>query len=77
MAVKAGNLIFLRGQTGLDLNQKMTHVEDAAGQAEQAMRNVKVLLEEAGSSLEHICRVTTYITDRDAWRRIMQCRHVV
>lgn len=64
MAVKAGNLIFLRGQTGLDLDQNMTHVEDAAGQAEQAMQNVKVLLEEAGSSLEHICRVTTYITDR-------------
>jgi enamine deaminase RidA (YjgF/YER057c/UK114 family) len=62
--VKAGNRIFMRGQTGLDLDQKMVGAGDAAVQADQAMRNVKVLLEEAGSSLEHICKVTTYITDR-------------
>jgi enamine deaminase RidA (YjgF/YER057c/UK114 family) len=63
MVVKAGNRLFMRGQTGLDLNQRLVS-EDAAAQAEQAMQNVKVLLEEAGSSLEHICKVTTYITDR-------------
>ncbi|MEE3215814.1 MAG: RidA family protein, partial [Pseudomonadota bacterium] len=32
-------------------------------QAQQAMRNVKQLLEEAGSSLDHIVKTTTYITD--------------
>src|SRR5207237_8966678 len=37
---------------------------DAAGQAAKAMRNVTQLLEEAGARLEHICKVTTYITDR-------------
>lgn len=64
MVVKAGNRIFMRGQTGLDLDQKMVGAEDAAAQADQAMKNAKVLLEEAGSGLEHICKVTTYITDR-------------
>ncbi len=64
MVVKAGNRIFMRGQTGLDLDQNMVGAEDVAIQADQAMRNVKTLLEEAGSSLENICRVTTYITDR-------------
>jgi enamine deaminase RidA (YjgF/YER057c/UK114 family) len=63
MVVKAGNRIFLRGQTGLDLQQRLVS-EHPAAQAEQAMQNVKQLLEEAGSSLEHICKVTTYITDR-------------
>ncbi len=63
MVVKAGNRLFMRGQTGLDLEQKMGAPDDAAAQAEQAMTNVKLLLEEAGSSLEHICKVTTYITD--------------
>jgi enamine deaminase RidA (YjgF/YER057c/UK114 family) len=63
MVVKAGNRIFLRGQTGLDLEQRLVS-EDAAAQAEQAMQNVKVLLTEAGAGLEHICKVTTYITDR-------------
>ena len=64
MVVKAGNRIFMRGQTGLDLDHNLVAPEDAAAQADQAMRNVKQLLEEAGASLEHICKVTTYITDR-------------
>lgn len=64
MLVKAGRHLFLRGQTGFDLNGGFIGVGDAAAQADQAMKNVKVLLEEAGSRLEHICKITTYITDR-------------
>src|SRR3989442_1835179 len=62
--LKAGNRLFMRGQTGLDLHHRLVAPEDGAAQAAQAMRNVTQLLEEAGSSLEHICKVTTYITDR-------------
>ena len=64
MAVRAGNRVFLRGQTGFDLDGNMTGVGDAAAQAENAMSCVKILLEESGSKLEHICKVTIYITDR-------------
>lgn len=63
MTVKAGNRIFLRGQTGLDLNQKMVDPVDPAAQADQAMQNARTLLEEAGSSLDHVTQVTTYLTD--------------
>lgn len=64
MIVKAGRHIFLRGQTGFDLDGNFVGAGDPAAQADQAMKNVKVLLEEAGSKLEHICKITTYITDR-------------
>ena len=64
MVVRAGNRIFLRGQTGFDLEGNMTGVDDPAAQAETAMQCVKTLLEEAGSKLEHICKTTIYITDR-------------
>jgi enamine deaminase RidA (YjgF/YER057c/UK114 family) len=64
MAVKAGPEIFLRGLTGLDLDGRFVGIGDAAAQAEQAMRNVKLLLEEAGSQMAHICKITTYVTDR-------------
>ena len=64
MVVKAGNRLFLRGQTGFDLNNTLVAPNDAAGQALQAMENTKTLLEEAGSSLADICKVTTYLTDR-------------
>lgn len=64
--VKArGTLVFVRGQVGQDLDTAETvGAGDPAAQADQAMRNVKQLLEEAGSSLEHICRIQVYITDR-------------
>ena len=64
MVVRAGNRIFLRGQTGFDLEGNMTGVGDPTAQAETAMQCVKTLLEEAGSKLEHICKTTIYITDR-------------
>jgi enamine deaminase RidA (YjgF/YER057c/UK114 family) len=64
MAVRAGNRIFLRGQVGQALDGSMVGVGDPAAQADQAMKNVKQLLEEAGSRLEHVCKITVYITDR-------------
>ena len=64
MVVRAGNHIFLRGQVGQDLQGNMVGAGDPGKQAQQAMRNVKQLLEEAGSKLAHICKITVYITDR-------------
>jgi enamine deaminase RidA (YjgF/YER057c/UK114 family) len=65
MSVRAsGALVFLRGQVGQDLEGRMVGVGDAAAQAEQAMKNVKVLLEEQGARLEDICKIAIYITDR-------------
>jgi enamine deaminase RidA (YjgF/YER057c/UK114 family) len=64
MAVRAGERIYLRGQTGSTLEGDFVGYGDAAAQAEQAMQNVKVLLEEAGGSLNDICQITTYIADR-------------
>ena len=64
MVVKAGRNVFIRGQTGLDLDNRFVGAGDPGAQADQAMKNVKILLEEAGSKLEHICKLTTYITDR-------------
>ncbi|MSP81376.1 MAG: RidA family protein [Alphaproteobacteria bacterium] len=64
MVVRAGNHIFLRGQVGQTLDGRTVGVGDPGAQADQAMRNVKQLLEEAGSKLDHICKITVYITDR-------------
>lgn len=64
MAVRAGRHVFLRGQTAIDLDGKMQGLGDPAAQAENAMRCAKILLEEAGSRLEHVCKVTIYLVDR-------------
>jgi len=63
--VRAGNIVFLRGQVGQDLDTaEPVGVGDPTAQTEQAMSNVQTLLEEAGSSLDHICKMVVYLTDR-------------
>jgi enamine deaminase RidA (YjgF/YER057c/UK114 family) len=62
--VARGATVFVRGQVGQDLDTAVSvGIGDAAAQAEQAMRNVQTLLTEAGARLEHICKITIYLTD--------------
>ena len=63
-AVRAGNIVFLRGQVGQDLaTRESVGTGDAAAQTDKAMANIKMLLEEAGSELAHICKIVVYLTD--------------
>ncbi len=64
MVVRAGNTVYLRGQTAMDLDGRIVGVGDPAAQAENAMRCAKVLLEEAGARLQDVVKITIYITDR-------------
>jgi enamine deaminase RidA (YjgF/YER057c/UK114 family) len=63
-AVRAGNTVYLRGQIGQDLDtRESVGVGDAAAQAEQALDNIAMLLDEAGARLEDIVKVVVYLTD--------------
>jgi enamine deaminase RidA (YjgF/YER057c/UK114 family) len=62
--VARGRTVFVRGQVGQDLDNAVNvGLGDAGAQAEQAMANIRQLLGEAGAGLEHICKVTIYLTD--------------
>src|SRR4051794_33507303 len=64
VVVARGATVFVRGQIGQDLGTgESVAVGDPAGQADKAMANVKMLLEEAGASLGEICKITIYLTD--------------
>ncbi|WNJ99989.1 Rid family hydrolase [Thalassospiraceae bacterium LMO-JJ14] len=65
MAVRAGNRVWVRGQTGLDLDGNFIGEGDPAAQAETAMRCTDTLLREAGASLSDIVKLTVYLTDRE------------
>ncbi|MGI9310181.1 MAG: Rid family hydrolase [bacterium] len=63
--VARGTLVFVRGQVGQEIDGFASIADAGPGaQADQAMRNVKQLLEEVGSELSHICRIQIYITNR-------------
>jgi len=62
--VARGTTVFLRGQIGQNLDtSESVCIGDVKGQTEQAMHNIDMLLKEAGGKLEHICKVTIYISD--------------
>jgi enamine deaminase RidA (YjgF/YER057c/UK114 family) len=63
-AVVAGGVVYLRGQIGQDLDtRESVGVGDVEVQTEKAMSNIAMLLDEAGSSLRDIVKVTVYLTD--------------
>ncbi len=64
MAVRAGEQVILRGQTGTDLNEVMRGTGDPVAQAEQAMDNVAALLGEADAGLADVVKATVFVTDR-------------
>jgi len=63
-AVVANGTVYLRGQIGQDLDtRESVGVGDIAAQTEKAMANIAMLLDEAGSKLEDICKITVYLVD--------------
>lgn len=56
-AVVAGDWIFVSGTTGFDY-ASMTISDDLLQQTEQCLRNIEAALQQAGSSLKDVVRVT-------------------
>ena len=62
--VAKGTMVFLRGQVSQDLDTRETlNVGDAKLQTKKTMENIEMLLKEAGSCMEHVCRIVVYLTD--------------
>jgi len=63
-AVVANGVVYMRGQIGQNLEtNEVVGVGDVVAQTNQAMANIKELLEEAGSSLDDIVKTVVYMTD--------------
>jgi enamine deaminase RidA (YjgF/YER057c/UK114 family) len=63
-AVVANGVVYLRGQVGQDLDTSVSvGIGDVEAQAERAMANIKLLLDEAGGTLADIVKVIVYLTD--------------
>jgi enamine deaminase RidA (YjgF/YER057c/UK114 family) len=62
--VARGATVFLRGQVAQNLEtRENVAIGDPAGQARQAIDNIRLLLAESGSDLSQICRCVVYLTD--------------
>ena len=63
VVAKATN-VFLRGQVSQDLETRETlYVGDPKLQTRKTMENIDLLLKEAGSCMDHVCRIVVYLVD--------------
>jgi 2-iminobutanoate/2-iminopropanoate deaminase len=62
-AVVYNGLVYLSGQIPLDPESGQVIAGDIAAQTHRVMRNLKAVLEAAGSSLEHVLKTTVFLKD--------------
>lgn len=66
-AVRVGDLVFTAGQPGIDPATGRVAGETFEAQARQALANLRAVLEDAGSRMERVVKVTCYVTDGAAF----------
>lgn len=62
-AVRVGNLVYTAGQPGIDPATGKAAGDTFEAQARQAFANLAALLEDSGSRLARVIKVTCFITD--------------
>jgi 2-iminobutanoate/2-iminopropanoate deaminase len=68
-AIIHNGLIYLSGQGAVDPVTNELRLGTIEEEAELALTNVKIILEEAGSSLENVLRVMVYLLKMDEYGR--------
>lgn len=71
-AVRAGNLVFVSGQLGLDGKGALV-AEDITAQTRQAIERIRAILAEAGLGLDSIVKVSVWITDKSDFAAFNNC----
>ena len=66
-AVKVGGLVYTAGQPGIDPATGAVAGDTFEAQARQAFANLRAVLEDAGSNLDRVIKVTCFVTDPGAF----------
>ena len=62
--VEAGSMLYISGQIGVDRSGKLIG-PGVAEQAEQALRNIELILATHGATMRDVVKVTVYVTNID------------
>jgi 2-iminobutanoate/2-iminopropanoate deaminase len=68
-AIIHDGLIYVSGQGAVDPETNKIKLGTVEEEAELALRNLKIILEEAGSSLKKTLKVTVYLLDMEEFAR--------
>lgn len=69
-AIRYGNMIFCSGQIGLLPETGILAGDSVVPQTQQALNNIKVILEDAGSDLSHVVKVTLFLKDLNDYAKV-------
>jgi 2-iminobutanoate/2-iminopropanoate deaminase len=62
-AVRVGDMVYTAGQPGIDPATGKVAGDTFEAQARQAIKNLSAVLEDAGSSLRRVVKVTCFVAD--------------
>ena len=62
-AISTGTMLYTSGQLGINPDNGELEGNDVTSQAEQAMKNLGAVLEEAGTGFDNIVKTTCFLAD--------------
>ncbi len=71
---RAGDLLFISGQTAIDDSGQLTGIGDFDKQADKAFENLEKVLKAGGSSLKNVIKVTILLKDMGNFNKIVALR---
>jgi reactive intermediate/imine deaminase len=71
---QVGNTIYVSGQIAYDSNGKLVGEGDMKAQTRQVFENIRNVLESAGSGMEDIVKINTFITDGSKFMDMLAVR---
>jgi 2-iminobutanoate/2-iminopropanoate deaminase len=75
--VRVGQLLFLAGQTSIDRDYQIMHVNNFEAQVRQVFANMEAVLAEAGGTLANLVTMTVFITDMRFAREFLNLRREI
>ena len=71
-AIAHNGMIYLSGQGALDPDTNQVSLGTIEHETDLAFKNIQAILEEAGSSLDQVLRVTVYLLDLEEYQAFNQ-----
>ena len=69
-AIVHQGLVYVSGQLPINPKSKEKHIGSIEEQTEQALANLEAILKKANSGINHVLKVTVYISDIALWDRV-------
>ena len=61
--VKANHFLFIKGMTARDIDNNVVGKGDIKAQTRQVLENIKIILEAAGCTFDHVVKKTLFVID--------------